>query len=429
MASARGFGQTGAALCCGAEAWGNAVTLPRRDYAPEAKCPLDGLRVLDLSRLVAGNIVTHMLADFGAEVVKVEPPGQGDTLRHWLEDGVPLYWKIYARNKRSITLDIRTPEGRAALLKLVATAQVLVESMRPGVLERLGLGPDVLHAANPGLVICRVTGWGQTGPYRSQPGFGSLVEGMCGFAAKNGFADKPPALPNMALADSVAGLAGAHAVMVALREVEVKGGKGQVIDLSLLEPLLSILGPDVAEYRVTGQVKPRSGNRASITAPRNVYQAKDGRWLALSASTQGMCERLFKAIGREELLADPRFATNAARLANVEAVDAVVGGFIASMDGAEALAFFRAQEVTVGPVYDASEVEHDEHVAARGVMVDVTDADIGALPMHAPFPRLSATPGEIRTPAPAMGADNDALLGEIGYAAAEIAAMREKGII
>jgi crotonobetainyl-CoA:carnitine CoA-transferase CaiB-like acyl-CoA transferase len=398
-------------------------------YQPGAACPLDGVRVIDLSRLVAGNMLSVNLADFGAEVIKIEARDRGDTLRDWLEDGVPLFWKVYARNKKSVTLDIRAPRGRAIVERLAAGAQVLIESFRPGVMERLGVGPDRLLEVNPGLVIVRISGWGQTGPYAQRPGFGSLVEGISGFAAKNGFADKPPALPNLPLADMVAGLSGAFAVMVALREVEVKGGAGQVIDLSLLEPLLSMLSPDVAEVRVTGRVKPRSGNRASITAPRNVYQCRCGRYVALSASIEAMARRLFAAIGRDDMITDPRFATNAARLAHVGELDAVIQEFISARDRDDVLAFFNTADVTVGPVYDASELLADPHIAGRGAIVTLEDETIGGLPMHNVTPRLSATPGALRARAPHLGEHTAAILEELGIDAATRAGLARDGVI
>lgn len=401
----------------------------RRDFTPDVACPLDGVRVIDLSRLVAGNMLSVSLADFGAKVIKIEIPKVGDSLRDWLEDGVPCHWKVYARNKKSVTLDIRKPEGRAVIERMAKTASVFIESFRPGVMERLGLGPEQLWAVNPKLVIVRLTGWGQTGPYRNRPGFGSLIEGMSGFAAKNGFSDRPPTLPNMALADAVAGIQGAFAVMVALREVEVKGGRGQVVDLSLLEPLLSILGPDAAEYRVSGKVKPRSGNRASITAPRNVYRTRDGHYLALSASTEAMAQRLFRAIGREDMIEDPRFSKNAARLEHVDLVDQAIQDFVGARDRVDALAFFEQEEVTVGPIYDPSQIVHDPHVVEREVIIDLPDDQAGYLPMHNVSPRLSATPGAIRRPAPAMGEHTDALLDELGFDAAEIATMRAGGVL
>ena len=385
---------------------------PALPYEPNRACPLDGLRVLDFSRLVAGNMLTLQLADFGAEVIKLEP-ASGDPLRAWREDGVAAFWKVYGRNKKSIRLDLRTEEGKALLTRLIPTADVLVESFRPGSMEAAGFGPEEVARLNPKLVFVRISGFGQTGPYAQRPGFGSLVEAMSGFAAKNGFADKPPVLPNFALADMVSGIQGAFATMVAVREAERPGGKGQVVDLSLLEPLHSTLGPEAAAWRITGRIAPRSGNRASITAPRNIYATADNGWVALSASTQAMSERLFRAIGREDMIDDPRFRTNADRLAHVDEVDAAVGAFIGARTLAENLAFFEAAEVTVGPVYDPSSFETDPHVQGRGVLVEMEDAELGSIPMHAVTPRLSGTPGALRRPAPQLGQDEDAILASL----------------
>ncbi len=378
-------------------------------FQQDRPCPLDGLRVLDFSRLVAGNMLTVQLADFGAEVIKLEP-ASGDPLRHWREDGVDAYWKVYGRNKKSIRLDLRGAEGKGLLARLIPTADVLVESFRPGSMEAAGFGPDEVARLNPRLVFVRVSGFGQTGPYAQRPGFGSLVEAMSGFAAKNGFADKPPALPNLALADMVAGIQGAFAVMVALREAARPGGRGQVIDLSLLEPLHMVLGPDAAAWRITGRIPPRSGNRASITAPRNIYATSDGGWVALSASTQAMTERLFRAIGRPELIDDPRFRSNADRLAHVGEIDAIIGDFVGARTLAENLGFFEAAETTVGPVYDASGFEADPHVQGRGVLVEMADDDLGSIPMHAVVPRLSGTPGALRRRAPHLGEHENEIL-------------------
>ena len=261
--------------------------LRKRDYTPGARGPLAGVRVLDLSRLVAGNTLTGLLADFGADVVKVEGP-EGDTLRAWRTAGVEANWKLYARNKRSLALDLRNSEALELLLALVAKSQVFVASFRPGTLEAMGLAPEVLLGCNPRLVVVRISGWGQHGPYRRRPGFGTLVEGISGFAAMNGFADREPVLPPMYMADSYAGLYGAAGVLVALREAEVNGGEGQVIDLPLLDPLFTVLGPQAANHRLTGEVKPRVGSRSTNSCPRNAYRAKDGKYVALSASTQKM---------------------------------------------------------------------------------------------------------------------------------------------
>lgn len=371
--------------------------------------PLRGIRVLDLSRLAAGNMLTLQLADFGAEVIKVEPPG-GDTLRGWKNDEKPIWWKIYARNKKSICLDLKQFEDVQRLLALVPSAHVLVESFKNGGLERFGLSVDELHRRNPKLVIVRISGWGQTGPYASRPGFGTLIEAFSGFAEKNGFADKPPALPNLGLADMIAGLAGASSTMFALREVEVNGGKGQVVDLSLLEPMLAVLGPDAAIYQQTGRLPRRLGNRADGSAPRNAYTCSDGKWIVLSGSTQSMAEKILTAVGHAELCTDPRFATNAARLDNVEALDAVIASFIAARTQEDNLLHFGACQVTAGPIYNVPELLQDPHVRARECITEIDDAELGKLPMHNVFPRLSGTPGRVRTLGPALGEHQDLLL-------------------
>lgn len=372
----------------------------------DAPLPLRGVRVLDLSRLAAGNMLTLQLADFGAEVIKVEPPG-GDTLRGWTNDDKPIWWKIYARNKKSICLDLKRVEDVQRLLALVPSAQVLVESFKNGGMERFGLSIEELHRRNPKLVVVRISGWGQTGPYARRPGFGTLIEAFSGFAEKNGFADKPPALPNLGLADMIAGLAGVSATMFALREVEVNQGKGQVVDLSLLEPMLAVLGPDAAIYQQTGRLPRRLGNRADGSAPRNAYTCSDGKWIVLSGSTQSMAEKILTAVGHPQLCADPRFSTNAARLDNVEALDALIAGFIAERTQEQNLRHFEACEVTAGPIYNVPELLQDPHIQERECIVEINDAELGKLPMHNVFPRLSATPGRVRTLGPALGEHQD----------------------
>jgi crotonobetainyl-CoA:carnitine CoA-transferase CaiB-like acyl-CoA transferase len=389
------------------------AALRKRDYEPGARGPLAGVRVLDLSRLVAGNMLTQVLGDFGAEVIKVEPPA-GDTLRAWQTGGVQTNWKIYARNKKSLGLELRKPAARDLLAKLVPSAALFVESFRPGTLEKMGLAPEKLLELNPKLVIVRISGWGQEGPYNRRPGFGTLVEGMSGFASFNGFADREPVLPPMYLADTVAGLYGASAVMIALREVEKNGGLGQVIDLPLLDPMFVVLGPQAANYRLTGKVKPRTGSRSTNAGPRNAYRCKDGLYVCLSSSTQKMAERLFRSIGRSELITDPRYSTNAERVKHAEDLDAIVGAFVAQRTQAENVAFFEQAEVTIGPIYDIRQILEDPHVLARELLADYPDPDMTAFPMHHVVPRLSGTPGSIRTPAPHLGEHNRALLAEVG---------------
>ena len=403
------------------------ATLKKRNYTPNAKGALEGVRVLDLSRLFAGNLLTQVLGDFGAEVIKVEPPA-GDTLRAWQTAGVPTHWKIFARNKKSLCLELRKPEARELLMKLVPSAAIFIESFRPGTLEAMDLGPERLLAANPKLVIVRISGWGQDGPYRRRPGFGTLIEGMSGFAAINGFADREPVLPPMYLADGIAGLYGAAAVMIALREAEKKGGRGQVIDLPLLDPLFAIVGPQAANYRLTGKVKPRTGSRSTNTAPRNVYRCKDGRYVGLSASTQKMAERTFRAIGREDLVNDPRYRTNAERVKHAEALDAIIGAFIAQRTQAGNVEFFDKAEATIGPIYDVAQIVEDPHILERELLADYPDAEMGQFPMHHVVPRLMGTPGSIRTPAPRLGQHNRELLGKLGIGNVEYEKLLSSGI-
>jgi len=388
-------------------------TLRTKSYQPDAAGSLVGVRVLDMSRLVAGNTLTQVLADFGAEVIKVEPPA-GDTLRAWRTKGVAINWKIYARNKKSLSLELRKPEARELLLRLIPSAAVFVESFRPGTLEEMGLAPGKLLELNPKLIIVRISGWGQTGPYKRRPGFGTLVEGMSGFASMNGFDDREPVLPPMYLADSYAGLYGAAGVLIALREVEQNGGRGQVIDLPLLDPLFAVLGPQAANYRLTGKIKPRTGSRSTNAAPRNVYRCKDGKYVGLSASIQKMAERVFRSIGRPDLIDDPRYRTNADRVLRAAELDAIIGAFVARRTQAENVKYFAEAEVTIGPIYDISQIVEDPHVLERELIADYPDADMGAFPMHHVVPRLSGTPGAIRTPAPRLGEHNRALLAELG---------------
>jgi formyl-CoA transferase len=394
--------------------------IPSRKFQPGARCPLDGVRILDLSRVVAGNMVSLALADFGAEVIKVEGP-EGDALRDWLVAGVPANWKVYARNKKSVGLNLRQSRAREILLDLVATAQVFIENFRPGTLEKMGLGPEVLLERNPKLIVLRVSGWGQDGPFRHKPGFGTLIEGMSGFASMNGFPDREPVLPPTQMADMYAGYIGSMAVMVALREVEVNGGKGQVIDLPLFDPMFMAIGPQAASYQLSGKVRQRSGSRSTTAAPRNAYRTRDDKWVSMSASTQKMTERLLTAIGRPELIDDPKFRTNADRLRNGDEIDRIVADFIVGMDLAEALEFFDKAEVTVGPIYDISQLMEDEYVAQREILANYPDDQMGEIAMHCVVPRLQGTPGAIRKPAPTLvGEDNAEVLGALGLDAAEI---------
>jgi crotonobetainyl-CoA:carnitine CoA-transferase CaiB-like acyl-CoA transferase len=383
-----------------------------RTFDADRKGPLDGVRVVDLSRLVAGNMLTAYLADFGADVVKVERAGEGDDLRRWREAGQAIYWKVYGRNKRSLVLDLKSAEGMANLKKLIGTAQILVENFVPGGLEKMGLAPATLHALNPALVIARISGWGQTGPYSHKPGFGTLVEAMSGFAYLNGFPDRPPVLPPLALADMIAGIYGAAGVLTALRVAE-REGRGQVIDVSLFEPIFSMVASEAAKTRLTGAATLRAGNQSTHTAPRNVYQCGDGGFVALSGSMQSMAMRILDTIGRPELKDDPRFATNEGRVANRDELDRIIGAFIGARGTQENLDLFEAAGVTVGPVCSMKDLLGHPYTVGREAIVELEDADMGQVPMHNVIPRLGVTPGGFTRPAPKLGEHTDEILAEL----------------
>lgn len=403
--------------------------MERKAFHPDYQGMLHGLRVVDLSRVVAGNMLTLQLADYGADVIKIEPLPNGDPLRAWKENGYSAYWKVYARNKRSLGLNFRAKGAVKLLADLAAQADVFVEGFRPGTLEEMGLAPATLHAQNPGLVIVRVSGFGQTGPYAPRPGFGTLVEAMSGFSARNGFADREPVLPPLALADMIAGLYGAFATVTAVRARERGQAPGQVIDLSLLEPIISILGPEAAAYTITRETKPRVGSGSNTTSPRNVYRTRDDKWIALSGSVQAMAERVFRLVGREDMIHDPRYKDNSSRVNHRDEVDAVVGGWVATQTRDEAMQAFADAEVTAAPVYDIDDLLVDPHAVGRGIFEELPDAELGWVQMHAPVPRLSATPADYRRPAPRVGENTTDVLREFGFDEAAIAALREAKVV
>ncbi|WP_030380272.1 MULTISPECIES: CaiB/BaiF CoA transferase family protein [unclassified Streptomyces] len=396
----------------------------REETAPAP--PLAGLRVLDLATLFAGPLAATLLGDFGAEVVKVEHPAKPDPSRGHgpAKGGVGLWWKLLGRNKRTVTLDLSRPGGRATLLRLAATADVIVENFRPGTLEKWDLGWEELSAVNPRLVLARVTAFGQFGPYAHRPGFGTLAEAMSGFAAITGEPDAPPTLPPFGLADSIAGLTTAYAVMTALAARE-RTGRGQVVDMAIIEPILTVLGPQPLWYDQLGYVQPRTGNRSTNNAPRNTYRTADGGWVAVSTSAQSVAVRLMELVGRPDLAARPWFATGAGRAEHADELDAAVGAWIAERTRDEVLAEFEKAEAAVAPVQDVREVLTDPQYQALGTFATVPDdPELGVLRMQNVLFRLSATPGGIRWAGRPHGADTEAVLGELGLTAAEIAALR-----
>ncbi|NNN33670.1 CoA transferase [Streptomyces sp. S3(2020)] len=395
---------------------------------PRGTAPLTGLRVLDLATLFAGPLAATMLGDFGAEVIKVEHPSKPDPSRGHgpSKDGIGLWWKLLGRNKRTITLDLSRPGGRATLLRLAATADVVIENFRPGTLEKWDLGWDRLSAANPRLVLTRVTAFGQFGPYAHRPGFGTLAEAMSGFAAITGEPDAPPTLPPFGLADSIAGLATAYAVMTALAARD-RTGEGQVVDMAIIEPILSVLGPQPTWYDQLGYVQQRTGNRSANNAPRNTYRTADGGWVAVSTSAQSVAERVMRLVGREDLIAEPWFATGADRARHTDVLDEAVGSWIAERTRTEVLAAFEKAEAAVAPIQDVRDVMTDPQYEALDTITTVTDPDLGPLRMQNVLFRLSETPGAIRWAGRPHGADTSEVLAELGLTESELARLREEG--
>ena len=391
--------------------------------------PLENIKILDLSRLAAGNMVSHMFADFGADVVKVEKPGKGDDLRNWKINGISHWWAVYSRNKRSISIDLKKDEGLALLKELVKSADVFIENFVPGTLEKWGIGPEQLAELNKNLIILRISGWGQTGIFKNAPGFGSLVEGMSGFAAMTGEEKQSPLLPPLALADMVAGLTGFGAILMAILTSKKDNTGGQVIDLSLFEPFFSILGPWAASYKISGKVPERIGNRSNVAAPRGIYKTKDNKYVSLSASMQSMWEKLALTIGSSDLIKDPRFLTNSDRLNNQDDLDKPISKFIKKYSRNEVLNIFSKEGITVGPVLDISEIIEHPYIQDREVLIDHYNKEYGNVLMHQAFPRLSKTPGKIRHSAPSLGGDTDLVLKEIGISEKQIQMLRKNKII
>jgi crotonobetainyl-CoA:carnitine CoA-transferase CaiB-like acyl-CoA transferase len=394
--------------------------------------PLRRVRVIDAGTVIGAPGVAARLGDFGADVIKVENPGVGDTTRAfgWRIGGVALWWKLIGRNKRPVTLKLSHQKGRDLLLRLVEGADVLVESFRPGTLERWDLGPDVLHERNPKLILVRVSGFGQTGPYAHRPGFGTLAEAMSGYSHMSGDPDGPPLLPPVALADEVAALLGAFATLVALYHRDVNDGPGQVVDLALFEGLFGITGPVAMAFDRLGLVTGRHGNRLPYVAPRNTYLTADDRWIALSGTSQSIADRILRAIGRGDLASDPRFASNEARVEHVEELDEVIGRWVGRHTLQEAMAAFEAHDAAASPIYDIREIFADLQYRSRGTLARVADQELGDLVLPEVQPRLSETPGAVRHAGLPLGAANAEVLGEeLGLSSEQLAKLRDEGVI
>ncbi|MCE2526788.1 MAG: CoA transferase [Actinomycetia bacterium] len=394
--------------------------------------PLDGFRVVDIATLFAGPMAATFLADYGASVIKVEHP-RGDPVRDHghAKDGVPLWWKTLNRNKQAVTLNLSTPEGQDLLLRLVERADVLIENFRPGTLERWNLAPESLMESNPGLVIARVSGFGQFGPYSHRPGFGTLAESMSGFASLTGQPDGPPTLPPFGLADGITGLTVANAVLMALLHRDREGqGRGQVIDCAIIEPIMALLGPHALVYDQLGLIQARTGNRSVDNAPRNIYKTRDNRWVAISTSAQSIAERVIRLVGHPELVDEPWFSSGRERAKRVDLLDEYVGDWIAQRDLEEVMEAFTEAQAAVAPIYDISQIMEDPQYQALNSIVDVDDPQLGKIKMQNVLFRMSETPGQVRWSGRPRGADNHRIYcEEFGLTTEELAGLKRKGVV
>ncbi|WP_321937142.1 CoA transferase [Paraburkholderia sp. J8-2] len=393
--------------------------------------PLEGIRVLELGQLIAGPFAGRMLAEFGASVIKVEPPGVGDPLRKWrlLHDGTSVWWAAQSRNKESITLDLRTPEGQDVIRRLVAQTDVLIENFRPGTLEGWGLGWDELSAINPGLIMLRVSGYGQTGPYRDRPGFGVVAEAMGGLRHLSGEPERTPVRVGISIGDSLSALHGVIGILLALRHREQQGGKGQVVDVALYESVFNMMESLLPEYSVFGAVRQPAGSSLPGIAPSNAYRCSDGKYALIAGNGDSIYRRLMELIGRPDLGNDPALAQNDGRVAQVERIDAAIGEWTARQTLDEVLAALNEARIPAGRIYDVADIAADPHYQAREMIVDDTLPDGTAVQVPGVVPKLCATPGTIERSAPKLGEHTDTVLESIGVHAATRAAWRERGLI
>ena len=392
---------------------------------------LEGIRILDISTLFAGPLAATILSDFGADVIKVEHP-RGDPVRHhgYSKDGVPLWWKMLSRDKRAVTLNLSTAEGQDIMCRLVEDSDVLIENFRPGTLERWNLAPERLQTINPRLVIARVTGFGQFGPYSGRPGFGTLAEAMSGFAHITGDPDGPPTLPPFGLADGITAQATANAILMALYHRDVHGSPGQVLDIAIIEPILTILGPQPIVYDQLGIVQTRTGNRSVNNAPRNTYRTSDGRWVAISTSTQSIAERVMHLVGHPEVIEEPWFASGAERAKHADELDRYVAGWIGDRKIDDVIVAFEDAHAAVAPIYDIAQIMEDPQYAALGSIASVEDPDLGTVRMQNVMFRMSDTPGEIRWAGRGLGEDNvEVFGGELNISDEQLDTLHEKGVM
>jgi formyl-CoA transferase len=387
--------------------------------------PLAGLRVLELGSLVAGPFCGKTFADFGAEVVKIEPPGEGDPLRKWrrMRNGTSLWWQVQSRNKKSVTCDLRRPEGQEIVRRFARRTHIVVENFRAGALEKWSLGWDVFSRDNPKLVLVRISGYGQTGPYRERPGFAAIAEGMAGFRYVTGFPDRPPVRPNLSIGDTIASLHGVIGALMALHS-----GKGQVVDVALYEAMFNCMESLIADYDGDGYVRERTGSTLPGIAPSNLYSCKDG-YVLIAGNADSLYYRLMTAIGRADLRDDPALARNDGRAAQMERIDEAICAWTRTRTLDEVLNIMEKAEVPAGRIYSAADIAADPHFAARGMIEQVMAGDGEPLKVPGIVPKLSATPGAIRSPAPKLGEHTDEVLQAAGYSSEEISGLRKKGIV
>ncbi|WP_298403190.1 CaiB/BaiF CoA-transferase family protein [uncultured Chloroflexus sp.] len=394
--------------------------------------PLDDIRVLELGAFLAGPFCGQLLADFGAEVIKVEPPGKGDPMREWGRHrykGRTLWWSVLARNKKSVTIDLRTPEGQALVKRMVPHVDMVLENFRPGTLEEWGLGWEELSALNPGLIMIRVSGFGQTGPYRDKAGFGSIGEAMGGIRAITGFPDRPPTRIGISIGDSLAATFAALGALVALHQRQ-RSGQGQVVDIGIYEGVLALMESMIPEYQLTGHIRERTGNILPNVAPSNIYPTADGGWFVIGANADTIFTRLAQAMGQPELARDPRFATHHARGENQAELDDLIAAWTINYTADQLQAMMDEYGVPAGRIYTAKEMLSDPHFIARQSIVGVPDPDLGEIKMQNVVPRLSATPGGIDWTGPALGQHNrEVFVDLLGLSEDEVAALQAKRVI
>lgn len=396
----------------------------------QSKSALQGLRVVEMGQLIAGPFCGKTLGDFGADVIKIEAPGTGDPLRNWrlMKNGTSVWWQVQSRNKQSVALDLRQPEGQDLARQLIAEADVLIENFRPGTLEAWGMGPEALHAIHPGLVILRISGYGQSGPYRDLPGFGAIGEAMGGLRHLTGEPGRVPVRVGVSIGDTLAALHGTIGVLMALYHHKVHGGPGQVIDVALHEAVFNVMESLVPEYSAFGVVREPAGGALPGIAPSNAYPCCDG-WVLIGGNGDSIFKRLMDAIGRPDLGADPAFADNAGRVAQVDVLDAAISAWSATRSVVQVLGELAKARVPAGRVYTAKDIHEDPHYRARDMLLQQTTRDGYSVEVPGIVPKLSATPGSIRSSAPHLGDDTDTVLRQMGLSDEQIAQLRLKGVV